>query len=212
MSLTNGHSSKADADLLKPSPQPQRSESDLSETNDIPTTTLSPDAPQGSLHSDDDAIHDMATSELDEDEDAPGEEDADFDEVTPPPEQADAAHRAPSSSESSSRSGKRKAEEVDDEAYMKQNPELYGLRRSVRIDGLNQTFTTLTCCLQGRAKPARRVVRAHDSTYRVHHANCLDRLTALMKRKMMKTTSTPADGGNAKRSLVVALVCPPYYS
>ena len=28
-------------------------------------------------------------------------------------------------------SGKRKAE-VDDEEYMKQNPELYGLRRSVR--------------------------------------------------------------------------------
>ncbi|KAF2162356.1 hypothetical protein M409DRAFT_69242 [Zasmidium cellare ATCC 36951] len=145
MSLANGHSSEADADadLLKPSPQPQRSESDLSETNDIPTTTLSPDAPQDGAHSDDDAIHDMATSELDEDEDAPGEEDADFDEVTPPPEQADAAHNAASSSESSSRSGKRKAD-VDDEEYMKQNPELYGLRRS------------------GRAKPARRVIDSSD--------------------------------------------------
>lgn len=207
MSLTNGHSSEADADLLKPSLQPQRSESDLSETNDIPTTTLSPDAPQDGVHSDDDAIHDMATSELDEDEDAPGEEDADFDEVTPPPEQADAAHRAPSLSESSSRSGKRKAEEVDDEAYMKQNPELYGLRRSVRVDGLHRTFSPLTCCLQGRAKPARRVVRAHPWTSTLHHTDCLDRSTAPMKRKMMKTTSTPAGGGNAKRSLLVALVC-----
>ncbi|KAK4508468.1 hypothetical protein PRZ48_002207 [Zasmidium cellare] len=143
MSLTNGHSSEADADLLKPSPQPQRSESDLSDANDIPTTTLSPDAPQDGVHSDDDAIHDMATSELDEDEDAPGEEDADFDEASPPPGQADAAHNAASSSESSSRSGKRKAE-VDDEEYMKQNPELYGLRRS------------------GRAKPSRRVIDSSD--------------------------------------------------
>ena len=80
---------------------------------------------------DDDAIHDMATSELDDEEDAPGEEDADFDEETPPPEPRDDMRHDSSSSEGSLRPGKRKADMVDDEEYMKQNPELYGLRRSV---------------------------------------------------------------------------------
>jgi chromodomain-helicase-DNA-binding protein 1 len=81
--------------------------------------------------SDDDAIHDMATSELDEDEDAEGEADADFDEETPPPGPVGGMRHDRSLSEDSVRPGKRKAE-IDDEEYMKLNPELYGLRRSVR--------------------------------------------------------------------------------
>ncbi|KXT01495.1 hypothetical protein AC578_4532 [Pseudocercospora eumusae] len=146
MSMTNGHSSEADADLLKPSPQPQRSESELSDTNDIPTTTISSTtAPQDEVMSDDDdAIHDMATSELDEDEDAPGEEDEDFDMESPPPAPAEAMDRDRSSSEPHSRPGKRKADMDDEEMYMKENPELYGLRRS------------------GRARPTRRVVDSSD--------------------------------------------------
>ncbi|CAK4032372.1 related to transcriptional regulator CHD1 [Lecanosticta acicola] len=144
MSLANGHASVGDADLLKPTPQPTRSESELSDLHDVPTNTMpSTSAPQEEVHSDDDAIHDMATSELDEDEDAPGEEDADFDEETPPPAQPDGMDHDRSSSESISRPGKRKAE-VDDEEYMKQNPELYGLRRS------------------GRARPTRRLVESSD--------------------------------------------------
>lgn len=114
-------------------PGQSRSESPLSDVGDLPTTTVSSiTGPQDEDHSEDDAIHDMATSELDDEEDAPGEddeeEDAEFDEETPPPE--DDLQRSPS--ESSLRPGKRKAESpIDDEEYMKQNPELYGLRRSV---------------------------------------------------------------------------------
>jgi chromodomain-helicase-DNA-binding protein 1 len=111
-----------------------RSESPLSDINDIPTTTISSvTGAEDADHSDDDAIHDMATSELDDEEDAPGEEDADFDEETPPPEPAHHMRQDSSSSEGSLRPGKRKAEMIDDEEYMKQNPELYGLRRSVCV-------------------------------------------------------------------------------
>ncbi|KAK3088983.1 ATP-dependent DNA helicase Hrp3, partial [Teratosphaeriaceae sp. CCFEE 6253] len=89
------------------------------------------------MASDDDAIHDMATSEMNEDDDAPGEEDADYDAESPPPEAG--MQRDRSLSEESTRPGKRKSEEVDDDDFIKQNPELYGLRRS------------------GRARPNRRV-------------------------------------------------------
>ena len=130
--MTNGHSSDVDDDLLRPPSQPLRSESPLSDINDIPTTTISSvTGDEDADASDDDAIHDMATSELDDDEDAPGEEDADFDEETPPPQAADDMRQDSSSSEGSLRPGKRKADMIDDEQYMKQNPELYGLRRSV---------------------------------------------------------------------------------
>lgn len=135
---------EASAELPK-APLPRtRSDSDLSDLNDIPTTTISSTTgPGDEAPSDDDAIHDMATSELDEDEDAPGEEDADFDEETPPPGQADRMDVDGSSSESSSRPGKRKAE-VDDEELMKQNPELYGLRRSVSNDATGRSIQLLT--------------------------------------------------------------------
>ena len=130
--MTNGHSSDVDEDRLRVPPRFDRSESELSDVNDIPTTTISSVTEQrDDSHSDDDAIHDMATSELDEDEDAPGEEDTDFDEASPPSEHDANGRESRSASEDSLRPGKRKAPEVDDEEYMKQNPELYGLRRSV---------------------------------------------------------------------------------
>lgn len=156
--MTNGHADGVDSSLPRPSPQPTRDESELPDADDIPTHTISSHAaPQDEAHSDDDAIHDMATSSLDEDEDAPGEDDADFDETTPPPGQTDAMDHDRSSSESSSRPGKRKVD-VDDEEYMKQNPELYGLRRSVCAEFSPWPNCLLTYCNQGRARPTRRVV------------------------------------------------------
>ena len=76
----------------------------------------------------------MATSELDDEDDAPGEDDADFDADTPPLGAVGGMRHDRSMSDDSERPGKRRTtEDVDDEDYMKQNPELYGLRRSVRI-------------------------------------------------------------------------------
>jgi len=156
MAMPNGHVSEVAFDSREPSEQPPRSESELSDVND--TSTALPHQ-QEEVHSDDDAIHDMATSEMDEDEDAPGEEDADYDAETPPPEQSDGMRHDRSSSEESVRSGKRRTQ-VDDEELMKQNPELYGLRRSVSNLSPASHSQLLTRCQQGRARPTRRVVRA----------------------------------------------------
>lgn len=159
--MTNGHDSESHADLLQSPVQPRPSESDHTDTNDIPTTTISSStAAHDDAHSDDDAIHDMATSELDEDEDAPGEVDAEFDEETPPHENVRPMDHDRSSSESSSRPGKRKSDIGDEELYMKQNPELYGLRRSVRTANPHKSIVPLTHHHQGRARPSRRVVCA----------------------------------------------------
>ena len=123
--MTNGHVSELDDDRLKPSPQPPRSESELSDLNDLPSAQYDEEDDAPADDDADDAIHD-------EDEDAPGEEDADFDQETPPPEAADGIRYDRSSSDDSLRPGRRKTD-IDDEEYMKQNPELYGLRRSVRV-------------------------------------------------------------------------------
>lgn len=126
-----------DPNHLRPPSPLDRSESELSDINDLPTTALPPTSEQEDVdmsdHADHDAIQAMATSEMDESEDASGEEDADFSEDMSPAEDMDGvtAHNASSSSsEHSSRSRKRKAS-FDDDEYIKANPELYGLRRSV---------------------------------------------------------------------------------
>ena len=60
MSVPNGHVDDSLDDGREPSAQPQRSESDLSDLNDAPPAQTGPQE----AHSDDDAIHDMATSEM----------------------------------------------------------------------------------------------------------------------------------------------------
>ncbi|KAK0364071.1 ATP-dependent DNA helicase Hrp3 [Friedmanniomyces endolithicus] len=141
MSVTNGHLHDTDFHHVEPPTQRARSESELSDLNDIPPPRSEP---QEAVPSDDeDALHDMATSEMDEDDDAPGEEDADYDVESPPLEQSGAKEHDRSTSEDSMKPGKRKSD-ADDDEFMKQNPELYGLRRS------------------GRARPTRRVLESSD--------------------------------------------------
>lgn len=66
------------------------------------------------------------------DQDAEGDEDADYDMETPPILATAAPVTEPSSSSSPARASKRKLSIAEDE-YMRENPELYGLRRSVRL-------------------------------------------------------------------------------
>jgi chromodomain-helicase-DNA-binding protein 1 len=118
------------------SPEPlQRSDSELSDANDIPTTSHHTSTQLDEPISDNDAMHDMATSDLDADADADANEggDDDFEEDGDVSGQDNVLAHDVSSSEAGSSSGKRKVEDVDDEEYMKQNPELYGLRRSVSV-------------------------------------------------------------------------------
>lgn len=131
MSTTNGYADDYDDNRSGSPPQRAGSESPLSDVNDLPTTAASQVDDQTHREgSDDDAMQDMATSEVDDEDEGAGEQDADFDEETPPPEEADGMRQDGSSSEEEVRSGKRRGP-MDDEQHMKQNPELYGLRRSV---------------------------------------------------------------------------------
>ncbi|GAB7350951.1 hypothetical protein MBLNU459_g1457t1 [Dothideomycetes sp. NU459] len=143
MSFENERAAPEDDERATAPAQPSRSGSELSDVNDIapiePVATDHHDAPESA----DEAVQDIATSQSDDDEDAAGSEDADFDLESPPSPQSNESRRDSLSSEDSSRPRKRKLD-VNDEQYMKENPELYGLRRS------------------GRARPTRRIIDSDD--------------------------------------------------
>lgn len=132
MALENGHSSPMEMDQPTPPLQPSHSDSDLSDVNDTASTHhVLADAHHDEESGNED-VQDMATSPSDGEEDAAGSEDADYAAPeSPPSPQSNESRRNSTSSESSSQSRKRKVD-VDDEQYMQKNPELYGLRRSVR--------------------------------------------------------------------------------
>ncbi|KAK3672268.1 ATP-dependent DNA helicase Hrp3 [Recurvomyces mirabilis] len=140
MSLTNGHVDTVHENHINSTLPLTRSESELSDLNDAPPSR---NEAHGQAASEDDAMHDMATSEMDRDEDALGEEDAEYDAESPAPQPAGGMRDDRLSSEDSLRPARRKGD-ADDDDFMKRNPELYGLRRS------------------GRARPARRVLESSD--------------------------------------------------
>ena len=171
--MMNGYMSESVIDDLRPPPPPTRTPSDLSDSHDIPTAQVQHDEED---ESDEDAMHDMATSEMDEDEDAPGEDDADYDAETPPPEQTDEAPRDRSMSEENTRSGKRKSDDVDDEEYMKENPELYGLRRSVSDRSRSVIVMSLTYTRP--TGPSKTVSSSGTCTW--FHTHCRSKLIDLL--------------------------------
>ena len=73
------------------------------------------------------------------DQDADGDEDGDYDIETPPITATTAPAEELSPSSSSARVSKRKMSATEDE-YMRENPELYGLRRSVDISYCSTLF------------------------------------------------------------------------
>lgn len=115
---------------FRPPPTAHRihSESDLSDpdTEVIDNVTVNVNPIMSTYQ---DVGDEMDMSESDQDDDAEGEDDADYDVESPPPED-DNLRPASHSSHSSVRPGKRKSS-MDEDDFMTQNPELYGLRRSV---------------------------------------------------------------------------------
>jgi chromodomain-helicase-DNA-binding protein 1 len=108
------------------------SESDLSDPPERRARTPpSPASPEPTLRADD-MTHTMDidhTSSEEEEQDAEGDEDFEMDAPQPqPPQFSDAA----SSSDDSIRPAKRKAQAVEEDDHITNNPELYGLRRSGR--------------------------------------------------------------------------------
>jgi len=126
--LTNGHSSPVAFGTAVPSPL-LHSESEASDAKDSAAENVSSDEDAPGEDDDDEGNPMDVDSESSQDEDAEGEPDGDYDSETPPPDEAEPS-RARSSSQESRRPPKRKASVEDDYSL---HPELYGLRRSVRI-------------------------------------------------------------------------------
>ena len=105
------------------------SESDLSDPADAPVAPTS-----FCQNSNQDADHtrreEMVNTDSSHENDAIGSDDGDFDIETPPPAKPDTALDELSSSEESHKYGKRKVG-IEQDEHMMNNPELYGLRRSV---------------------------------------------------------------------------------
>ncbi|KAF2199926.1 chromo domain-containing protein 1 [Delitschia confertaspora ATCC 74209] len=139
--LTNGHLSPLANNVTNADEISSHSGSELSDAKDaIAEDASSSDEPQGDDYDEDEDADGTSESE---DVDAEGEPDGDYDSETPPPVQHESDHGGSSTSEESTRPPKRKAS-VEDDEYITQNPELYGLRRS------------------GRARPHRRIVESSD--------------------------------------------------
>lgn len=139
MSLENGHLSSVDEPAYATlDTKPSRSESELSDVNDIPDQAVTESA--------DHVMQDVASPLSDEDEDADGSDDGDYDAPSPPSRASVDSRHSSVSSDASSVPRKRKAEPgVDDDQYMQENPELYGLRRSVSQAVVLLILPLLTC-------------------------------------------------------------------
>ena len=109
------------------------SESDLSEAIEPPkSTSLSSHEVRGGSEHD---YHSRPDSLSSEDADAIGSDDADYMAASPPPPAIQVTRDARSSSQDSRRPPKRKAG-IEEDEFIMNNPELYGIRRSVCIRSL----------------------------------------------------------------------------
>lgn len=144
LTFTNGNLPAPPTHFTNNTATPSDSESDLSEAIDPPSSTSAPPKPTARDNSV--TSPDQRSDEGDlTSEDALGSDDGDYDIMgSPQPPQAANTSASPKSRSSSGGSrmlGKRKAGAEEDE-YMLNDPELYGLRRS------------------GRARPSRRVIES----------------------------------------------------
>lgn len=157
---TNGHLSPLPVHIAPTQSPSDHSDSDLSDSNEPAAAAPSSDVDAPGEEYDDDEPA-VADSDSSDDVDAEGEPDGDYDSDSPPSEHAPSSPAQSVSSQESSRPLKRKASAEKDD-YMTQNPELYGLRRSVRVISLpHEILLTVT---QGRARPTRRIVGGSSMT------------------------------------------------
>lgn len=131
------------------------SESDLSEAIDVPN--VPPTVPNSEQNEDGENGQMRASDdESSQDEDAVGSDDPDYDMATPPTGIAGSHGDDRSSSQDSPRQRKRKAV-PEHEDYMLNDPELYGLRRSVS-QHLPKTCHNAKEYIKGRPRPSRQIV------------------------------------------------------
>ena len=108
------------------------SDSDLSDAIDIPN--VSPPYGNGGERAENGEDEEqMSDAESSHDEDAMGSDDPDYDMATPPAQNGGSIGDARSSSQESPQQRKRKTGGVEQDDFMLNDPELYGLRRSVSL-------------------------------------------------------------------------------
>ena len=120
--LHNGHLSPPPLDMMNGSHT--QGENGLSDVREVRLTDTSP--PKSTR---DEMRHNMDDSDSAHDEEMDADADGDYDIETPPEAPSSPSASEHSSSEDSIRPPKRKA--LHDEDFIMNNPELYGLRRSV---------------------------------------------------------------------------------
>lgn len=128
--LTNGKSTAMEASNFTNDDAPYDSESDLSDVA-IPIVDDRPSPATSENHQSEFGTNDHDDSESSAAEPIAEDDDADFDMEGDPPTASNGIEQEDSSSDSESRRpAKRK---LDEKRHMEANPELYGLRRSVRV-------------------------------------------------------------------------------
>ena len=135
---SNGHLSPLANNVISADAVASDSESDLSEIIDAHNTRPLASSNGGLGLAGNDYTNNLDTDSSNND-DAAGSEDADYDMETPPPPDGADSREERSLSQDSRRPAKRKAGLEDDEHIMN-NPELYGLRRSVSRPVLHQVL------------------------------------------------------------------------
>ena len=128
MNYSNSHLSPPSNTFAAPRSATSESESDLSEADDAPNASSS-SHPEGE-EDDQNAPDQKMTPETPHEEDGVGSDDAEYDMETPPLADRGLTPDERSSSEDSRRLAKRKVG-VEQDDFMNNDPELYGLRRSV---------------------------------------------------------------------------------
>lgn len=128
---TNGHRSPSPPIEAQPTGDRRSNDSELSDARNGPPSNRSMSAADSDAEEINGADNapDMAESDPPTPDDASEDADFDMEESRPSPHDEDAAADRPSSSDSG-RGSKRKAGVAEDE-FMRADPELYGLRRSV---------------------------------------------------------------------------------
>lgn len=130
----NGHSEPVANNTSAQVPDPELSESDLS---DAPAPALDADSPRSDSLDEADQTVDIGRADDFDDPSSSSQEDApndgDFDDAAdaPSPASHEDHNEAATSDDSRTASKRKAAPALDDDEYMRMNPELYGLRRSV---------------------------------------------------------------------------------
>lgn len=122
-----------------------QSDSDLSDVHPANHRAKSPDTPE-LLDSTMVVNPELTIQEASDSTDNDAYGDADYDmEASPQSAPSDHDQNQQPSSDDSPPSSKRKAPAATDDEYMRENPELYGLRRSVRLSSSLRTAGILEC-------------------------------------------------------------------